>query len=158
VPVEPGDELKGVELARAPLAAKVNKSSPMDDARGWLAEELAERVKTSEDTARDFCKTMISVCTGAIPVFFAVLKYLGRGQATPGWWAVNIIPPLLLLGATTVFTLGLRPVLTSLKNVNEFPYARETRLRQMNRFIDVAMLLFLSGVAAAIAVWSIALF
>lgn len=149
--IEPGESLEGVEPAQASQASRPR------ELRDWLTEGLAEEIKISQATARDFCKTMISVCAGSIPVFFAVLNYLGHERVVSRGWGLSVAPPVLLLAATTVFALASRPVMIDLKDVNKYSQAREKRLRGVNRFMEAATVLFLSGVGAAIIVWSIAL-
>ena len=66
-------------------------------------------------------------------------------------------PPVLFLLAAIAFAAGLRPALVTVTSLDGFAEWRRARLESMNRRVRVAMVLFLTGVAGAGAVWAILL-
>ncbi len=117
--------------------------------------EYTEWVKASAGTAREFCKTMMTTCTGAIPVFFAVLKFLGQEKAsTPFLSWLGIIPTAAFLAALALFILALRPQYVAVAGVSSFARERERRLGGMNRLIQIGTLLFLAGIGLSIVAFA----
>ena len=113
-------------------------------------QEYADWIKASRATAIDFCKTMLTAATGAVPVYFAVLKYLGADAVGGSWFSrVGAVPPLLFLAAAIVLALALRPRLGWIQET-DFASFRTRRLRQLNRDILVGLALFSSGILLAI--------
>jgi hypothetical protein len=131
--------------------------------RALMGAEFAEWTKNSQSVARDFCKTMISISAGAIPVYFAVLNYLGfeevsgtqLGQIQLGQAAV--LPPILYLAALLVYVLALRPKLEAL-SADDFVAFRESRFIQLNRFIFTGTFIFVIATGIAIAIFSSVIF
>jgi hypothetical protein len=108
-------------------------------------------IRTSRETATSFCNTMLGASTGAVPVYFAVLKYLGA-SAGPGWAGqLRIAPPLLFLAATVVFALALRPRFGEV-TPDGFAAFRLARLQQLNRMMLIGVALFAGGLLLAIAI------
>jgi hypothetical protein len=119
------------------VRSELPESDPVPD---WREAEVAEWIKSSAGTGRDFCRTMVGAGTAAIPLYFAVLKYLGLENAHGGWRAATIGPPVLFLAATVAFVVALRPVLRPV-DVTTIETARDQRLRTMNRAITVGLVL-----------------
>jgi len=93
---------------------------------------------------------MLTTATGAVPVYFAVLKYLGADAVGGSWFSrIGALPPLLFLAAAIVFALALRPRFASVKQA-DFADFRTARLRQLNRDILAGLALFATGVLLAI--------
>jgi hypothetical protein len=59
----------------------------------------------------EFCKYMVSLSTGAIPIYLALLKFALPEEYTFSFQqgAIAILPPVLLLAATILFALGCYP-------------------------------------------------
>lgn len=57
---------------------------------------------------------MLTTSSGAVAVYFAILKYLGWEKADLGatFVVLTVVPPVLLLIAAVTFALALRPSLT----------------------------------------------
>jgi hypothetical protein len=163
VPAPPGVEVIGPADSgpadSGPADSGPADSAPVDDEPAAAAAkppatstdaEYAEWIKSSRTTALDFCKTMLTASTGAIPVYFAVLKYLGTESASGSWFGrVAAIPPLLFLSAAIVAALALRPRF-ALVAPGDFGEFRAGRLRQLNRDLLIALTLFSGGVLIAI--------
>ena len=115
--------------------------------------EFLEWIKNSRATATEFCKTMLTISTGAIPVYFAVLKYIGIEQIGGSFLAQGrILPPVLFLTATILFVLAIRPRFATLTEA-EFAKFRAKRLGQLNLYITAGTVLFATGVSIAIVLF-----
>jgi hypothetical protein len=150
---EPGTEIIG-PIDPSQLVA-VDSGAPRSgsDADTPAADEFLDWQRSSRSIAIDFCKTMLTVATGAIPIYFAMLKYLGVEQASSSWWPRSaVVPPVLFLASTVVFVLALRPGYAIVRE-SEFAAYRRHRLERMNAFILGATLLFLLAVAIATVIF-----
>jgi hypothetical protein len=164
IPVQAGGE---IEVLESGTDTDIAQSASATAKAPSMGAEFEEWIKNSRSVALDFCKTMISISAGAIPVYFAVLNYLGfekvsgtqlaqiqLGQIQLG--QVAILPPILYLAALLVCVLALRPPLAAL-SANEFAAFRESRLNQLNRFIIIGTSLFVVATGLAIAMFSSAM-
>jgi hypothetical protein len=118
-----------------------------------LEDELTNWVKSSGDTARDFSKTMITTATGAIAVYFAVLKYLGADTAatTKGLIAgLGITASIAFLVSAGLFVVGMQPHYARLSDWQGFLKNRDDRLIWMSRFIISGTVVFALGIICAI--------
>jgi hypothetical protein len=135
------------------LAALSAPSPPQAAVSG----ELAEWAKNSRAIAIDYCKTMLSTSTSAIPVYFVLLKYIGFEHLSGALRArAAIFPPLLFLAAGITFGLALRPLLANITD-SEFAAFRAKRLSQLNGFIKAGAALFVAGICLAIVLFFSAL-
>lgn len=115
--------------------------------------EFSKWVKDSRATATEFCKTMLTISTGAIPVYFAVLKYIGIEQIGGSFLAqAGVLPPILFLVATILFVLAIRPRFATLSEA-EFAKFRAKRLGQLNLYITTGTVLFATGISIAIVLF-----
>jgi len=145
VPEPVGVEIIGL-ASEADIAAATNVAS----APAPVKSEFEEWAKKSRDTALDFCKTMLSASTGGIPVYFAVLKYIGF--ETIGGAALSkfaILPPVLFLVAAISYVLALRPR-HELIAPSDFNAFRKRRLERLNRLIILGTVIFIGAVGLAI--------
>jgi hypothetical protein len=93
---------------------------------------------------------MLTTSTGAVPVYFAILKYLGVEQIDSTFLAsAGILPPLLFLAAVVMFVLALRPRFRTLTE-SEFAKFRAQRYKWLNRYIVAGTTLFATGACLAI--------
>jgi hypothetical protein len=152
VPIEPGEHLESVGLGDISMPDTTLNTS-LHPSNEWLSKELAERVQRSQEMVRQFCTTMITVNTGAIPVYFTVLNYLDNKQTPFQWLELIVIPPLLFMVAAAVFAFSLRPVLIDLHDVADFAASREKRLRKLDRQIKIATHIFFMAVLSTIGLW-----
>lgn len=112
--------------------------------------QFSEWVKSSRTVATDFCKTMLTTSTGAVPVYFAILKYLGVEQIDSTFLArAGILPPLLFLATVVLFVLALRPQFRTLTEA-EFAAFQTQRYHWLNRYMVAGTALFTIGVCLAI--------
>lgn len=121
--------------------------SPDDQYRDWIAK--------SRDTAIEYCKTMLGTSTGAIPVYFAVMKYLGIEKIDPTLTAhVGAVPPVIFLAASIFFVVALQPRLVA-ATPDRFAEIRAARLRRLNVSLTTGTILFFAGVLMTIVVASL---
>lgn len=114
--------------------------------------DYTEWIKQSRTIALDFCKTMLTASISAVPVYFAVLKYLGFERSNGSAAAqLVIVPPFLFLGAVVMFALALRPNFSRVA-ADSFEAFRAARLSQLNRLMLGGMATFVIGVLCAISV------
>ena len=114
---------------------------------------FAEWVKGSRAIALEYCKTMLTASSGAVGVYFAVLKYLGI-DAIDGTLQRRAagVPPLLFLAAVLAFAAALRPTYQVVTEVT-FPAFRAERLARLDRFALAGTVLFVAAVALAIVLF-----
>jgi hypothetical protein len=124
----------------------------------WRSSELAEWIKGSIASQRDFCRTMLSTAILAIPVYFAVLKYLGVEHVPGGRQVLSVVPPIFLFAAAVAFSWPLRPVGRKIRNIEDFAAFRQRRLEKIDFGINVGMGLFASALLLAVVVWLVLLF
>lgn len=148
VPVRVGADMRILSVTSE--SADAASAPPTGD---WRDTELAEWIKTSSSTARDFGRTMITSGLAAIPVYFAILKSLGFETVRGGGLRVlAVAPPFLLLTSLFAFVLTLRPVFQRVDR-DTLASLREQRLAAMNRWITVGVALFGVAVFGAVVVF-----
>jgi hypothetical protein len=126
--------------------ASTRESSPIET-------EFADWVKNSRSRATDFCKTMISLSTGAVAVYFAVQQYLGFEKISDSTIGkMGILPPILFLISTIFFVLGLRPRFDLIGRAEFFDW-RGRILTRMNQFIMAGTSIFLGAIGFAILIF-----
>jgi hypothetical protein len=151
------------ETVQIPIAegeGAVSVTQEVQDSQGpdWRAAEFAEWIKGSITSERDFCKTMLSTASGAIPVYFAVLKYLGVERVSAGWKALSVAPPVLLFAAMLAFSIPLRPSGQLIEDVADFASFRDRRLKRLAAGIQFGMLFFAIALLWSVAIWLAMLF
>jgi hypothetical protein len=115
-----------------------------------MANEYSEWVKASRPNAIDYCKTMLTSSTGAIPIYFVLLKYFGIEKMDKSFAArIAVVPPLMFLAASILFMLAIRPR-HSMMTESDFATIRARRLRRLNAYIIVGSILFVVGICATI--------
>ncbi|MFN0201918.1 MAG: hypothetical protein ACKVTZ_10375 [Bacteroidia bacterium] len=122
-----------------------------------LIKDLEDWIKTSMQTARDFCKTMITVSTGAIPIFYTIWATLGKGNSEFNYltWA-TLIPSIGFLSASVLFIIAHQPKYYNLEGINiiEFRLYRQKRLKHLNKYIKIATVVFILSVFVSILLFS----
>ena len=109
----------------------------------------------SVEVGRDFCKSMIGVATGAIPIYVALLGLaVGKDfRPSAGEGAVLTLAPAALLLSATAFAIGYFPKRTtfSLDLPAEIDAARAATLGKRMRWSYVGFGLLMLGIALAVA-------
>lgn len=131
----------------------INPLSPHNEALYELGKEM---LKSSITTARDFCKFMITICTGLIPIYLGLLKLVSPKNTTLPLTKLIlfIIPPLFFLISVIVFILGYFPQTNyfSLDIIEEIKVTYEETVRKRRNFIIGGTVLFGGGTILAIIV------
>ena len=150
VAIPAGAHFKRV-VTSAGLAAQTTAGEPGAES------EFTEWVKGSRTLAHEFCRTMLTTAAAAIPVYFAVLKYLGTSRLEGSLGSkATLLPPVSFLIALVLFALALRPQLASIDRAG-FEAFRAERLRRLNRYIGWGVAAFAGGIAVALVLFTRAL-
>jgi hypothetical protein len=141
-----------VESSKAKLEMEsVGPLSPHNEA---LYETGKEMLKGSISTGRDFCKFMITVSTGAIPIYLGLLKFVLPENITLSLSKLflSVVPPFFFLISAIVFILGYFPQVDyfSLDIINQIKQAYEKTVIKRKKFINFGIILFLIGTVFAI--------
>ena len=147
VPDAIGGELIGL-ASEADIALVASQAQASSSGKS----EFTDWVGKSHDRALDFCKTMLSTATGAIPLYFAILKYIGFDKIGSTMLSkVAILPPVLFLVAAILYVLALRPRY-ELVAQNDFNAFRTKRLERLNRFIIWGTVIFIGATGLGIVI------
>lgn len=128
--------------AAGPVAAPPSESS-----------EVAEWLRTSRQTATEYCRTMLTASSGAVPVHFAVLQYLDVSARSGGWAArCAALPAVFFVLAAAAFGTAQRPRLVQLADdlPAGFDALRRKTLQRIDRLARWGTALFLAGTAGAL--------
>jgi len=110
----------------------------------------------SVSTGREFCKSMIATCTGAIPIYLGILTFLLPEKYILGVKAgiTVALPAILFLIASVFFTIGYFPVTKefSLDLISEIERERNATIRHRNKLIWIGFTFFVIGTFMAIVV------
>lgn len=140
IPNPPDGEILRVATEEEKIANSLTgqESESEPSKADWVDKEFSEWIKHSSTKAIDFCEKMISTSTGAIPIYFAILKYLSSADSATAEGAgiaqISIAPPVLYLMALVIFAIALRPKFGAVSK-EDFVFFRSLRLQQMNRFM-----------------------
>jgi hypothetical protein len=119
------------------------------------AADFGDWIKTSRASALDFAKTMLTASSAAIPVYFAVLKYLGSEKLVDApLGRVSVLPPVLFLLAVAIFATALRPRLAEV-GATDFAEFRAQRLRRLDRFVTGGLVAFVGGLFLSLVVFAL---
>lgn len=106
-------------------------------------------------TAREFCKSMITISTGAIPIYLGILSYLLPKNYVLGKNAAATIaaPAIGFLFAALIFIAGYLPVsgTFSLDVIEEIEQERNKVVRRRERFVWSGVIVFMLSTLAAIS-------
>lgn len=109
-------------------------------------------------TGREFCKFMISISTGAIPVYMGLISFIIPTDYVAPASQINysILPPMLFFISSVFFTIGYFPKSTnfSLDVIEEIKNARDKIIKKRMHFIWIGMVTFSFGVLLAIIIGS----
>lgn len=109
----------------------------------------------SIDVGRDFCKTMITVCSGAIPIHVALVGLAAGKEFTfdAGTGILALTGPFFYLGALCVFAYGYFPshAAVSVENIDEIEQARQGAIERRLESSRAGVAIFVVGVLATLA-------
>jgi hypothetical protein len=140
VSVPPGFAI--VDQAQTSTRDTEPAASTMSGSPDLLGREFQDWIKASRATALDYCKTMLTTCTGAVPLYFALLKYLGHERSTDDTFsAISVIAPLLFLTGALLFAFAMTPIFGRIQP-EQFAEFRESRLTRLNWLLRFGTALF----------------
>ncbi len=138
-------EIQGVELVGVSAVTPHNRAL-YEAGKNLLVESIT--------TSRDFCKFMISMSTGAIPIYLALIKFVlpDKYTLTFNQSALVVIPAFLFLIASIVFTFGYFPQsgYFSLDIIEEIERERKKTLEMRAKVTWIGFSLFLIGTIISI--------
>jgi len=133
---------------------EIESVGPLSPHNEALYETGKEMLKSSISTARDFCKFMITVSTGAIPIYLGLLKLVlpENTMLSLTELLLSTIPPFFFLIGAIVFTLGYFPQVDyfSLDIIDEIKRAYEKTVIKRRKFTICGTALFVIGTILAI--------
>jgi hypothetical protein len=115
--------------------------------------EYAEWTRASRQTAVDYARGMLTAASAAIPVYFAVVQYLGVDHASRVLVRLAVLPAAAFLVSATVYAVAHRPRLVRVPP-DGFAEIRTRTLRRIDRLITLGTALFLLATAGALAVFA----
>lgn len=135
-------------------------AEPAEDhaARDWIDDELMDWRKNTIATQRSYATIMLTTSSGAVGVYFAIVKYLGWEKVDPSaaFVVLTLAPAVLLLLAAATFALALRPSLTFVER-SEYAVFRARRVEQMHRRASIGTTLYASALLLAVLTFGIVL-
>jgi len=116
-------------------AVQVKSVALLDESEKLLLQEAEKSIASSIDTAKEFCKTLIGFNSGAIPIYFAVLKFLGSDitSAKSAFAPLGVLPPVLFLMSVMFLAAVLMPQRFSIRPVTLIKDYRQLRSRLFTR-------------------------
>lgn len=134
---------------------EIENVSPISPHNKALYEAGKAMLIGSIETSRDFCKFMISISTGAIPVYFSILNFIVSENYTFNFEQIVyvIIPGIIFLISSIFFSVGYYPQSThfSLDLPHEIENERNSILARRSNFSKIGFGLFL--LAALISIF-----
>jgi hypothetical protein len=110
----------------------------------------------SISVGREFCKFMVGVSTGAIPLYLALLQLALPKDYRPELWGgvAAIAPATGFLAAASAFALGVFPrsATFSLDRIDEISAARDAAIQWRGRMAVLGFTLFAVSVLSAVVV------
>ena len=113
--------------------------------------EMAKKIRVeSLSTGREFCKSMITLCTGGIPVYLGLLNFVLPEFRSFGSWGgfMAIFPAFVFLASTVVFTYAYYPPLKKFANLDNYEdtveYLRYLMRRRM-KWTKIGLIIFMLG-------------
>ena len=136
------------------LKAHLYSCDPITPHNEALYEAGKEVLKYSISISRDFCKHMITVSMGAIPIYLGLLEVVSGDLTNPTLPNVLLIflPPVIFLVSAVVFILGYLPQYDeiSLDIVEEIKRSIDTAIARRRKLITIGVLLFMTACSLAI--------
>lgn len=138
------------------MIIEVGESADLSPHQLALLEFGKELISESLSVGREYCKSMISICTGAIPLYLGILAFvLPEGYSLGISRGLLVIAPVLLyLAALLIFTYGYFPVADSfsLDVLEEIEAVRDRSIGRRRDASRAGFVLFLLATLAAAAV------
>jgi hypothetical protein len=122
-----------------------------------LYEAGKQMLVESISVGREFCKFMVGVSTGAIPLYLALLQFALPKDYRPSWWwkgVAAIAPGAIFLVASLLFALGVFPRTGkfSLDLPEEIDQVRDHTIKRLGNFALAGFVCFTIAALASIIV------
>jgi hypothetical protein len=135
---------------------KVESSSALTPHNRVIFKTGKKLLTTSIKTGKDFCKSMITISTSAIPIYISILGFTNTGLLNKGTLMVLIVslPALLFLSTAIVFMYGYKPFESqfSLEIIEEIQQEINRVTARINRLINIGVALFSTATVVAIGI------
>jgi hypothetical protein len=146
--------MEGKEVPAAPVA-RVGNARPLSLQNEALLAAGQAMLANSIEVGRDICKTMITVCSGAIPIHVALIG-LAAGKDFDFDFLTGLLAlagPAFYLAGVGAFAYGYFPGrgVISLENVDSISSARDATIDRRYKWASIGMVLFGIGVIATLA-------
>lgn len=148
--------MKSTVDAETPPVIKVSQSSALSPHNQAIYETGKKILADSIETGREFCKSMITISTGAIPIYLSMLGLVS--SSIKGMGIINLLlisaPSFLYLFASLIFMKGYQPVESSfsLDIVEEIQAEINRMTIKRNRLIKLGVFIFSLATILAISV------
>ena len=103
-------------MSQAPAAkdnAQVVRTNLLTPTEAAIAEAGKALFSESAPTGRDYCRFMVPICSGEVPTYLALLKFVGLPGAVlsqpSAIYAISAVPAILFVIAALVFVIGVLP-------------------------------------------------
>jgi hypothetical protein len=134
---------------------EVNSSTPISPHNAALYEAGKTLLVQSVEVGREFCKFMIGICTGAIPIHLSLVGLIADDAYKPSAraGALLLCPAFVFLLAAVAFAVGYFPVRSkfSLDLPKEIENARTATMNRRYKFSRLGFIGFCFGVVVSIA-------
>lgn len=141
-----GDQVQSVEVVPGSVAPlSIDEEAMIDAGRGLFLESI--------EVPRDFAKQMITVSSGAVPIYVALLGIANLKHRSTATLILVSIPALVFLFSALVFVMALLPrkALISIQIIDEIREARNRLMATRYLWIKVGLIIFAAGVCSALA-------
>ena len=107
-----------------------------------------ELLKNSIKADSDFCKTMITVSTGAIPIYLGLVKLISPTIILLGIYTALIIPPIVFFISAIIFIVGYLPKIDTitLQILNDIEKKYEDTVSSRRKYVKWGLSVFMGGV------------
>lgn len=135
---------------------EVGEPQPVTPHNQALYEAGKQMLVESVTVGREFCKFMVGVSTGAIPIYLALVQLALPKDYRPdlGKGVLAILPAAVFLVAAATFALGVFPRggSFSLDIVEDIEKARGDAIRRRGLLSSIGFILFSAGALASVVV------
>lgn len=143
-----------------PDGARVEAGPPLATALSPHSQVMGEVGKAllldSLDSGKQFCKSMIGIANGAIPVYLGLLGFMAPKDYRPTFLAglVAMVPTILFLAASVAFAYGYFPHVRrfNLDLPNQVNDVHTETVERRERLARLGFLLFCVGLLLAVPV------
>lgn len=143
--------------------ASVSGTEPVSVHNIALYEAGKKLLIESIDAGKDFIKFMITLSVSMVPVYFALLRYIGLNEMGfhEGLSIISLIPPIFFLLAIVSYVSGYFPRTEkfSLEIIDQIRKVRDKFIKTRKKFILFGTSLFILGLLSSmLLIWYLLFF